>query len=164
MKLKTTTPVSIAQARTFEDEQGVKGIKKLNIFSQLDCKWEVEIGKYTFSGGFGVPVKWFQLQEYETGDPENPTAEIPVLMFSEDFRLDETETQQLWQAVGTNITTQDNLKEKLDGVVLAGCLHWIGNIRQIFGLGPSGFEVVEANRPALLKETERMNEVSKKKT
>ena len=165
MKLKTTTPVTIAQARTFEDEQGAKGIKKLNIFSQDDCHWEVEMGEYTLNQKFSAPVIWRQLQEYETGDPENPTGIIARPMFQETFALETAQVQQLWEAIGGQILSTDILIEKMDEFVLNGFIYWVTQVRGIFS---QQFEVIDANRPMEVPGTEQdmvMNKsvVSKRK-
>lgn len=151
MKLRTTIPATIEQARIFEDEQGLKGIRKLNIFSQDDCHWEVEMGEYTLNRKFSAPISWYQLQEYETGDPENPIAEKHVLMFQENFILETNEVQQLWQALSGQILSNDILIQKMDEFVLAGFIYWVTQVRQIFG---QNFEVIEAFRPAPIENNE----------
>jgi hypothetical protein len=150
MKLKTTNPVTITQARQFEDEQGLKGIKKQNIFSPDDCKWELEVTERKFGDGFSAKVKWFQTQQYEDVDENgNPiTREMPVLMFDEDFRLTTAEMDGMFNQIGISITpNQDSFSAKVDEIVLSGIIYWVGTVRQIFGLDASGFEVVVANRP-----------------
>lgn len=147
MKIRTIPKITLAEARTFEDEQGLKGIKKLDIFSQDDCYWELVVSSPIMKNGFTALVQWFQIQEYETGDPENPIAEMPKLMFSENFTLTPQELDDLFNAVGISIVPPESLSAKFDEIVVAGIIHWVGNIRQIFGLDTSGFEVLEASRP-----------------
>lgn len=142
MKIKTKVEITIAQARQFEDEQGEKGIKKENIFSQEDCFWELETGKYAFNGSFSIPVYWFQLQEYETGDPENPIGIKRKLMFQEVFKLESAEVQGLWEALQGEILSTDNLIGKLDAFVLSGIIYWVGTIRSIFGLTQADWDVI----------------------
>lgn len=140
--IRTKNKITIAQARNFEDEQGLKGIKKENIFSLDDCKWELQLGSYTLREGFSVPVSWYQLQEYETGDPANPIGIQKVLMFRENFQLSEAEMQNIWEEIGGTILATDNLAQKMDDFVVAGTMYWIGTVREIFGLDETGFEVV----------------------
>lgn len=140
--IQTKSKVNITQARAFEDEQGLKGIKKENIFSLDDCKWELQLGSYTLREGFSVPVSWYQLQEYETGDPQNPTGIQKVLMFRENFFIDETQMQDIWEEINGTILPTDNLSEKMDDFVIAGTMYWIGTVREIFGLDETGFEVL----------------------
>lgn len=147
MKIRTIPKITLTQARTFEDEQGLKGIRKLDIFSQDDCHWELVVSSPIMKNGFSALVQWFQIQEYETGDPENPTAEMPKLMFSENFVLTPQELDDLFNAVGISIVPPDSLSAKFDEIVVAGIIHWVGNVRQIFGLDTNGFEVLVASRP-----------------
>lgn len=142
MKLKTTQKITITQARQFEDEQGEKKIKKLNIFSQDDCYWLLDVEAPTIYKGFRAKVKWYQLQEYDTGDPENTTGEMPALMFSENFELNEQELDDMFSATNVIIMPSDSFDEKFNEVLKAAVLHWVGSIRQIFGLDESGFEEV----------------------
>ena len=164
MKLKTTIPVTIAQARTFEDEQGLKGIKKENIFSQEDCKWELEVTERKMENGFSAKVKWFQIQQYEDIDENgNPiTRELSRLMYQENFILSPTEVDGMFNQMNIPIVpNQDSFSQKVDEIVLSGIIYWIGVVRQIFGLDPSGFEVIDANRPA--PEQAQTKSISKKK-
>lgn len=147
MKIRTIPKITLVEARTFEDEQGLKGIKKLDIFSQDDCYWELVVSSPIMKNGFTALVQWFQIQEYETGDPENPIAEMAKLMFRENFTLTPQELDDLFNAVGISIVPPESLSAKFDEIVVAGIIHWVGNVRQIFGLDTSGFEVLEASRP-----------------
>lgn len=154
MKLKTVNPVAIALAKIFEDEQGAKGIKKLNIFSQDNCFWEVEMGEYTLNKRFSAPVTWNQLQPYETGDPQNPTGIKTVAMFNETFTLETGQVQQLWEAIGGQILSTDILIDKMDEFVLNGFMYWVMQVRGIFG---EQFEVIEATRPQGLEKAKKEN-------
>lgn len=142
MNIKTKQKITISQARAFEDEQGLKGVKKENIFSQEDCFWELETGKYSFNGSFSIPVNWFQLQEYETGDPESPIGIKRKLMFQEVFRLESEQVQGLWEALQGEILSTDSLIGKLDAFVLGGIIYWVGTVRGIFGLTQADWEVI----------------------
>lgn len=142
MKIKTITKVNITQARAFEDEQGLKGVRKENIFSHEDCFWQLETGKYAFNGSFSIPVSWYQIQEYETGDPENPTGLKQKLMFSETFTLTNEQVQQLWTALNGQILSSDSLIGKLDEFVLNGIIYWVGTVRGIFGLTNNDWEII----------------------
>lgn len=145
MKLKTTIPATIAQARQFEDEQGLKGIRKLNIYSQDDCHWEVEMGEYTLNRKFSAPVSWYQLQPYDTGEGQGV---MHILMFQENFTLETEQVQQLWEALQGQILATDILIDKMDEFVLAGFIYWVTQVRGIFA---QQFEVIEATRPSQKK-------------
>tara|TARA_R100000306_G_C4378531_1_gene143083 strand:+ start:887 stop:1321 length:435 start_codon:yes stop_codon:yes gene_type:complete len=143
MKLKTLTPITIVQARIFEDEQGFKGIKKENIFSQEDCKWELEVTERKMENGFSAKVQWFQIQQYEDVDENgNPiTRELSRLMYNERFVLSRAEVDGMFNQMGISIIpNQDSFSEKVDEIILNGIIYWVGVVRQIFGLDTSGFE------------------------
>lgn len=144
IKIRTKNTVDYAQALQFEEEQGDNGIRKENILSRDPSIWELRVGLSSINAEqFKAPVVWMQKQTYETGDPNSPEGTRSVIMFRENFSLKMEDVQLIWEAIDGQILATDNLCEKLDEFVEIGVMHWIGQIRQVFGLDETGFEKVE---------------------
>ena len=139
IQIKTKTKISLAQALTFAEEQKNRGIRINEMFSD-DCKWLLEVTDTTYTvDQFKANVRWYQLVEYETGEG---ISEMQQLIYSENFTLGATEIQQLWEGLEGSILHTDNYLDKVQHFTTQGILVWCGTVRNIFGVGVGGFEIV----------------------
>lgn len=136
MVLKTTRKITLEEAKEFEDQQGERGIKKLNIFYRDPCFWTVNIDNPSMFNQFRANVVWKQIQPSPLGEIYDSYTEI----FREEFVLDSGETQLLWEELNTQILSTDNLTEALGDILYQGVVLWITQKREIFGLLPNELE------------------------
>ena len=138
LTLRTTRKITLEEAKIFEDEQGAKGIKKLEILHPDPCYWEVEIINPILFSEFSAEVVWRQVQ------PIQDSAQLNyAVMFSEKFTLDSGQVQSLWSTMEIDILSTDTLLDKLPDVIEYGALLWVGVTRNIFGIGTEGFETIQ---------------------
>src|SRR5690554_6450456 len=112
IQIITKTKISLEQATDFAIEQKAKGIH-ISKFTEDDCKWLMKVVKPIWYDCFKAMVRWYQLEEYETGDTENPIGTKETLMFTENFSITKSETQAIWSAIGGNISSTDDVVDEL---------------------------------------------------
>lgn len=140
--IHTIPKISYAQAFAFNTEQIAKGVYPQKVISLEDCHWRLEVTDSAPFNGMKAKVKWFQLQEYDAGDPDNQNAVKAIQIYEEDFVLTSAELDQINKLIKMNIMWEtDLLDEKYNEILTAGIIIWCGTIRQIFGLGNADFEV-----------------------
>lgn len=136
---KTTRAITEAEAFDFAREQRQRNIHAKK-FPQEDCVWQLEVSDINPSlTQFRATVKWYQLVPYESGEG---TALMKDLIFTEDFVLEDVDIQQIWELLNDSITPEDNFLQGLSDFVANGIHIWCGQIRDIFGIGMTGFERV----------------------
>lgn len=139
--IESKNKITKAQADDFNDSQEDNGLVRLKAISKDDCKWRLEVTQNTLGREFRAIVQWFQLQEYETGNQEDPIGINPVLIYREPFSLDATAVQQLWEALQGEILPTDNYLDKVQEFTAQGILIWLGQ-RQAFTLTSNDFEII----------------------
>ena len=142
IKIKTKVKITKAQADLFNDSQEDNGLTKLNPTSKDDCYWMLKVEDNTLGEVFKAKIYWYQLQEYDTGVEEDPLGINEVLVYKEDFELDSTQVQNLWESIEGEILSTDNYLEKIQEFTTQGILIWCGSVRDIFEIGIENFEVV----------------------
>lgn len=140
--IQSKNKITKAQADSFNDSQEQNGLVRLKPISVEDCKWRLEVRNYAIRKGFQAQVRWYQLQEFETGNPETPTEIRPVLIYRENFSLDSATVQNLWEQLQGEILSVDNLDRKIEQFSAQGVLIWLGR-REAFELTSSDFEILE---------------------
>lgn len=139
--IQTKNKITKAQADNFNDSQEENGLTRLKPISKEDCLWQLEVENNTLGEEFKADVKWYQLQEYETGNVEDPVGINPVLIYREPFVLDATAVQQLWEALQGEILPTDNYLDKVQEFTAQGILIWLGQ-REAFELTSNDFEII----------------------
>lgn len=140
--IQTKNKITKAQADNFNDSQEENGLTKLNPTSKEDCYWMLKVEDNTLGQTFKAKINWYQLQEYDTGNEEDPIGINDVLIYKEDFELDSAQVQNLWEAMEGEILSSDNYLEKVKEFTAQGVLIWCGTVRNIFEIGIENFEVV----------------------
>lgn len=137
--IRTKNKISLAQALTFAEQQKNRNVK-IREFFEDDCKWQLEVSQTSYlENSFKANVQWYQLVPYETGEG---TGEMKQLIYREDFTLESADIQALWEAIEDSISYTDNYLEKVQEFTAQGILIYIGTVRNIFGIGIDGFEIV----------------------
>lgn len=140
--IKTKNKVSKTQVDSFNDSQEENGLVKQNPTSKEDCYWLLRVTDNKLGEIFEAKVEWYQLVEYDTGNPDDPNGISENLIYREDFKLDADSVQDLWEALQGEILSTDNYLEKVQEFTAQGILIWLGQ-RQAFTLTSNDFEIIQ---------------------